>query len=112
MPEQLLFPQQDHIGSIVVTSDSESLAIRRPLEFADIVRGEVSDLVSGRTVEGLHENVVHALIANRVGQRLSVGRETQGVGEETAASSSGDAWIGLKQAGSARRIRVEVDERQ
>lgn len=94
-PEPLLFAEHHHVGSVVSAGHGESLAIGRPLEVGDAFRSEVRDLVSGRTVEGLGPDVIHALIANDVGDGLSVGSAVHDIGE----ACRGYPWIGLKQSG-------------
>ncbi len=59
--------------------NSESLAIRRPLKFPNIVSGEVRDLVSGRAIEGLYKNIIHALITDNIRYRFSIRSEAQAV---------------------------------
>ena len=101
----LFFPQQDHVGGVLGAGDSESFSIRRPSKFGDVFGSEVGDLVSGPSVERLHENVIHALIANDVSHGFSVRSEAHRVGE-TSPTSRRYPWIGLKQDGGGLRARV------
>src|ERR1700722_16788973 len=99
---RLFFPQQDHVGGVLGTGDGEGFSIRRPLKFGDVFKSEVGDLVSGRTVERLHKNVIHALIANDVGHGFSIGSGGHSIGEASSASRS-YPWIRLEQDGSGLR---------
>ena len=99
---RLLFLEQNHVGGILSTGDGEGLSIRRPLKFCNMLRSEVGDLMSRRTVERLHKNVIHALIANDVGHGFSIGSEGHRVGR-ASSTSCGHPWIGLKQAGRGLR---------
>ena len=78
--------------------DGEQLPIWGPLEFRDMLRGKARDLVSGGTIEGLREKIVHALIANDICHRFSIGSEGHGIGEGAAAAAPGNPRVGVEQA--------------
>ena len=95
-PQQFLstiFPQQDHVGGVLGTGDGEGFSIRRPLKFGDVFRSEVGDLVSGRAVERLHKNVIHALIANDVGLAAQQSGRANGLGESRSRSNSAGSHL-------------------
>ena len=66
--------QKDDVGIGVAAKDAESPAIVRPVEGEDLLPVEIGDLVARRAGERLNPNVIHAVLANAVGERLSVRR--------------------------------------
>ena len=92
---RLLLPQQNHVGGLLSTGDGEGLSIWRPLKFGNVLRSEVGDLMSRRTVERLHKNIIHALIANDVSNGFSIGSKAHGIREAVPTPSS-ESRIGLK----------------
>jgi hypothetical protein len=99
---RLLFLEEHHVGSVLSARDGEDLSIRRPLKFGNMLRTEVGDLMSKRTVERLHKNMIHAPVANDVGHGLSVRSEGHPVGEASASHCS-QPWVGLQQPRSRGR---------
>ena len=83
------FADQDHVGIGVAPQDSQALAVQRPVKVHNLVGAEIRDLAGGATLERLHQQVVHAILADGKCDRLSVGREAQ--------AAAGDAFIRLYQ---------------
>src|SRR5277367_6154200 len=69
------FLQQNHVRLRFQTQDAQTLSIRRPVEFFNLLRMKLSNLVAGRAIERLEPNVIRPVLADDIGHGLPIGSE-------------------------------------
>ena len=65
----------------MASEQSEVFSVGRPVECEDLFGTEFGDLVTGGTVEWLNPDVVHAVLANGIGDSIAIGGELRARGD-------------------------------
>src|SRR5579864_5689345 len=95
---RLGFLQEHHIRIGVAAQDAKLLAIRRPVKREDLLGVEVCNLMARTTVDGLNPDVIHTILFDWVGDRLSVCSELH---------TFGNSRIGVEHAWRTKRRDIQ-----
>src|ERR1700678_1703524 len=85
----------------MISQHAQAFAVGRPVEYCDVLGGEVGDLLVGRAVEGLNPDVVYAAGVDGIGDGFSIWSVLQ--------AAAGNVLIDIHQA---RRGGIEIEERE
>src|SRR5208282_1938033 len=89
--------QEDDVGFHPVLDQKNRLAIRRVAETCDVLGSEIGNLAPARGraggIERLHPQIVHAVLADRVYQRLALRSELRPSGNPRVGIENALRWL-------------------